>query len=123
MEYGAQLRAKTEIVREQFAVGLFTLPVARHAASVLGVEIEGSSVRDAERNLASFPTAGLLHPPVEQALQDERISVRPSDAIVLEPPRRGVERITLERIAALDAVQPVDMFPHAAHVECVVHLH
>lgn len=143
------LRGSEAVLDLYCGVGLFTLPIARRAAFVLGVEIEGSSVHDAGQNLVGLPHAELLLAPVEQALHDERVLSRRWDAVVLDPPRRGVDRPALERIAALDApaivyvscdpatlardlrllaehgygllrAQPVDMFPQTAHVETVV---
>lgn len=129
-------------------VGLFTLPIAERAARVIGVEVADAAVRGARLNLRAFPHARVIEADVEQALGEERITSQLWDAVVLDPPRRGVARPALERLAALRPArvvyvscdpatlardvailcahgyalryaQPLDMFPQTAHVETV----
>jgi 23S rRNA (uracil1939-C5)-methyltransferase len=127
-------------------LGNFSLPLARHAATVLGVEGEGGLVARAAHNARSnglanarFVTADLSEP--------EWSFMRESwDLVVLDPPRSGasaavtqMKRMAPRRIAymschpatlARDAKELIDsqgyrlraagiadMFPHTRHVE------
>jgi 23S rRNA (uracil1939-C5)-methyltransferase len=131
--------------------GLFTLPVSRRAASVLGVEASPQPSADARRNLATrdhSDNAHILTADVGAALARQDVREQHWDAVILDPPRAGVERDALERVIALRAgklvyvscdpatlardarllnesgytlgrVQPLDMFPQTHHVESV----
>jgi 23S rRNA (uracil1939-C5)-methyltransferase len=127
-------------------LGNFSLPIARRAGAVLGVEGEGGLVaraaRNAERNSignARFVTADLNLP-------DWPFLREPWDIVVLDPPRSGAEatvgqigRMSPRRVAyvschpatlardaktltaggryRLSSVGIADMFPHTHHVE------
>ncbi|UUZ86520.1 hypothetical protein LJK88_04525 [Paenibacillus sp. P26] len=102
-------------------------------------------VRAAPRTRSSSPGARSLLLP-----EWVRRGIRP-DVVVVDPPRTGCERPSLEALAQakparlvyvscnpstlakdcrvlldrgfrLEWIQPVDMFPHTAHVECCVSL-
>jgi 23S rRNA (uracil1939-C5)-methyltransferase len=128
-------------------VGTLSLVLARHVRSVLGIEIVPPSVAAAERNAAAngvtnarFQAGDVRHRLAEAG--------SPPDAVVVNPPRDGLHPQVTDGIAALgpsrivyiscnpatlardlarfaekgygaDTVQPVDMFPHTPHVECV----
>ena len=129
-------------------VGLFTVPIARRARQVVGVETSSLAVADALRNLAPFPHASVLEAPVAQALSQVALGGETWDAVVLDPPRTGAgpevtaalrelraprlvyvscDPATLARDlrALVDGgyrlrfVQPFDMFPQTHHVEAV----
>ncbi|MCL5997805.1 MAG: 23S rRNA (uracil(1939)-C(5))-methyltransferase RlmD [Chloroflexi bacterium] len=129
-------------------VGLFTLPISSQAKAVTGVESNPTATADAALNLAAHTNTHFITADVAHALEQEIVSGQAWDAIVLDPPRAGVERDTLERICALHAarmvyvscdpatlardarlicdrgyrlarVQPLDMFPQTHHVETV----
>ena len=129
-------------------LGNFSLPLARQAAELLGVEGEAGLVARAVRNAASngitnarFITADLMAP-------DWSFYREPWDVVLLDPPRTGAEapvaelhrssprRIvyvschpaTLARDAQvlverhgykLRAARVFDMFPHTNHVEAL----
>jgi 23S rRNA (uracil1939-C5)-methyltransferase len=129
--------------------GLFALALARAGHTVVAVEEDRAAVADGEAsrrlNGVAEPRCRFVAQPVERALA----RVDAADAVVLDPPREGcTPRVTaqvfgrlrpqravyvscnpealardLERIVALgyaiDSMQPVDMFPHTAHVETV----
>lgn len=132
--------------------GLFTLPAAAAVAGqggrVLGIEANGSAAQDARRNLAAYGHASILTATVENALARAQVTSTRWDAVLLDPPRKGVEREALARVVALQAArivyvscdpatlardaailseagyrmvyaQPFDMFPQTAHVETV----
>ena len=130
-------------------LGNFTLPIARRAATVTGIEGEAGLVQRAVDNAASngignarFFSADLF------ADQRDAAWARESwDALLLDPPRAGAQRLleylpqastrrvvyvschpgSLARDAAtlarrgfaLDAAGVMDMFPHTAHVESI----
>lgn len=129
-------------------VGLFTAFIAQQAAGVTAVELAASAVGDARRNLARFSNVTILEGAVESVLP--RVKGR-FDAAVIDPPRAGMKRAALDALIAraprriayvscdpstlardvrllvdagytLTHVQPVDMFPHTYHIECVVGL-
>ena len=131
-------------------MGLFALPLARRGHRVVAVEESHAAVADgvASRDLNRIPEdrCRFIAAPVERALVNARVA----DVVVLDPPREGCERPVLKalfgtiapRLAVyiscnpealardlavitkhgytLASIQPVDMFPHTAHVEAVV---
>jgi 23S rRNA (uracil1939-C5)-methyltransferase len=130
-------------------VGLFTVPLARQGHHVVGVEVSASAVADARVNTAVFgQRATVVQADVAVALQRRAIREQGWDAIVLDPPRTGVEKQALDALMALGAprivyvscdpatlardarllcnggyalayAQPLDMFPQTRHVETV----
>ena len=132
--------------------GLFALPLATRGQLVTAIEENRAAIADAEvsarLNRVPAGRCRFVAGRVEAALA----SVRRADAVVLDPPREGcapevirdlLGRIRPQRVVyiscnpealardlaeaaafpyAIDAVQPVDMFPHTAHIETVVTL-
>jgi 23S rRNA (uracil1939-C5)-methyltransferase len=131
--------------------GFFSLPLARRAREVLGVENNAASVDTARDNARrnGVTNARFEADDVARALED----LRPGDwqAILIDPPRSGCEPAVLEHILRLAPrrlvyvscspeslardlkvllkagwraafCQPVDMFPHSFHTETVVRL-
>jgi len=136
---------------ELFAgAGLFTLPLARRFERLVAVESNPGAVADLEENLAA---AGLgeieiVAQAVEEAFEGGTLASLRPDAVVLDPPRGGLEpaaREGLPRLAAprvvyvscdpatlardvavladrgyeLVALEGFDLFPQTAHVEAV----
>lgn len=125
--------------------GTFSVPLARAGADVVAVEVAGSSVRDLRRN------ADANRVEVEAVCGDvarELPELGELDALVVDPPRAGLEPSVVDSIAAarparvayvscdpqtwardverfasrgfrLARVTPVDMFPQTYHVETV----
>jgi 23S rRNA (uracil1939-C5)-methyltransferase len=130
--------------------GLFALPLARRGARVTAIEENRAAVADGEASarLNRIPEdrCRFIARRVEAALA----SARPAEAVVLDPPREGCSGDVIgtvfgrlrpdtvvyvscnpEALArdlslaaphgyAIESIQPVDMFPHTAHVETVV---
>lgn len=125
--------------------GTFSLPLAQLGANVTAVELAGSSSRDLVRNADG---AGL---DIDVVCDDAAIAL-PNlgklDALVVDPPRTGLEERVVHQIADaspatvayvscdpqtlardlkrfaecgyhMRKVTPVDMFPQTYHVECV----
>jgi len=126
-------------------VGLFTAFIAEEAGAVVGIEINAASVADAVYNLADAPNVTFIEGQVEDVLPE---LTETFDAAVLDPPRTGLDPVTLEALIhaspervvyvscdpatlARDArrlvdagytlawVQPVDLFPQTFHIESV----
>jgi len=126
-------------------VGLFTLPLAERAELVVGIESSPSAVDDLLVNTEDVENVEIIEGPVEEVLPEIEV---PVDAVVLDPPRSGVDRhaidalvdmepgrivyvscdpATLARDAkrlqgqgyALAEVQPVDLFPQTYHIDSV----
>lgn len=80
--------------------GLFTVPLAATGREVTSVESHEGAVRDARRNLHAYPDATVWHGDVRQTI---RTGLGAYDAIVLDPPRSGAGKATLEAIAPIGA--------------------
>jgi 23S rRNA (uracil1939-C5)-methyltransferase len=131
--------------------GFFSLPLARRGRRVLGIESNSASVQGARANarLNGLANAEFLAADVAAGLAGLRAGDWP--AVLLDPPRSGCEPEVLDGLLRLRprrlvyvscspdtlardlkvlvkggylprACQPVDMFPHSFHCECVVSL-
>ncbi|MED7922762.1 class I SAM-dependent RNA methyltransferase [Nonomuraea sp. LP-02] len=130
-------------------VGLFAAGLAEAVGpegAVFGLESEAAAVRDARANLRDLPQARVERGRVEEAL--DRFQIERADLVVVDPPRAGLGREVVERVAALKATRIVyvscdpatfardlkwlaergytlsalrafDAFPMTHHVECV----
>ncbi len=135
-----------ETVLDAFCgVGLFTTHLAGAAQLVIGIESSPSAVDDLLVNTEALDNVEIIEGAVEDVLPEIAV---PLDAVLLDPPRGGVDRHALDALADLaperivyvscdpatlarDAkrlrrkgydlveVQPVDMFPQTYHVESV----
>ncbi|MEU7852824.1 class I SAM-dependent RNA methyltransferase [Nonomuraea sp. NPDC049141] len=130
-------------------VGLFAAGLAEGVGAegaVFGLESEAAAVRDARANLRDLPQARVERGRVEEAL--DRFQIERADIVVVDPPRSGLGREVVHRVAALEASRIVyvscdpatlardlswlgddgyelvdlrafDAFPMTHHVECV----
>ncbi len=135
-----------ETVLDAFCgVGLFTTHLAEEAELVIGIESSPSAVDDLLENAEGRGNVEIIEGAVEDVLPEIAV---PLDAVLLDPPRGGVDRHALDALAelaprrmvyvscdpatlardakrleqkgyALVEVQPVDMFPQTYHVESV----
>lgn len=144
LEY-LDLRGDEVVLDGYCGVGLFTLPLAERAGLVIGVEWEPAAVEDLLENTAGMENVEVAEGPVAAVLSGLE---EPLDAAVMDPPRAGLERETVEGLIAaapgrivyvscdpatlardgrylaeagyrLVEVQPVDMFPQTYHIETV----
>lgn len=128
--------------------GNLSLPLARVAASVVGVDADAGSIADAAANAAA---AGLTNARFEASVADRflrRRGLGGAEVVVLDPPRSGDAAVaaqlarlgpdrvlyvscdptTLARDARtlveggyrVERVQPIDLFPQTEHVETVL---
>lgn len=132
--------------------GLFTVPLAQRGVQVTGVEANPAAAQDAERNLLAASLPGrILTGDVAEALRAAPITGQVWDAVLLDPPRTGIDAPALAALLglrvpqliyvscepatlardlralvnggySLEWVQPFDMFPQTRHVETVVKL-
>lgn len=130
--------------------GLFALPLAKRGARVTAIEENRAAVVDGEASarLNRIPPERCRF--IARRVEAAIASARPADAVVMDPPREGCSpeviaavfgRLRPHRVVyiscnpdalardlaaarpyryTIDRVQPVDMFPHTAHVETVV---
>jgi tRNA/tmRNA/rRNA uracil-C5-methylase (TrmA/RlmC/RlmD family) len=75
--------------------GLFTLPLAATGREVSSVESDPQAAKDARRNLHAHSAARVIEGDVRQML---RAGLGRYDAVVLDPPRSGAGRATLEAL-------------------------
>jgi 23S rRNA (uracil1939-C5)-methyltransferase len=132
-------------------VGLFTLPLARRFASVIGVEANAQAAADLRTNAR---TQGLTNVrAVAQMASDflRRYAQAPPDLVVLDPPRSGVGVPALKTLAKLrpkhihcvscspptlardlefllkrgyhlESIELFDLFPQTYHIESIARL-
>ncbi|MEV7803366.1 class I SAM-dependent RNA methyltransferase [Microbispora sp. NPDC088329] len=129
--------------------GLFAAGLAEAVGpegAVLGIESEPQAAQDARFNLRDLPQARIERGRVEEAL--DRLRIERADLVVADPPRAGLGRPVVERVAGLEASRVVyvscdpatlardvawfgrhgyrledlrafDQYPMTHHVECV----
>jgi 23S rRNA (uracil1939-C5)-methyltransferase len=131
--------------------GTLSLPLARGARAVAGVELVAAAVEDARRNAAANGIANASFAAADALAWLAAAALAPFELIVADPPRAGLHprvaaalagaparRIVLvscnplaaaRDLAALAGggwratrVRPIDLFPHTPHVECVIAL-
>ncbi|HKJ10208.1 MAG TPA: 23S rRNA (uracil(1939)-C(5))-methyltransferase RlmD [Gammaproteobacteria bacterium] len=106
------LRPEHQVLDLFCGLGNFTLPMARQAAGVVGVEGEAGLVRRAEQNAArnGIANARFYCADLNEDLVDSPWLQRRYDRILLDPPRSGAAAM-MARVAALEA-------PRIVYVSC-----
>jgi 23S rRNA (uracil1939-C5)-methyltransferase len=135
------------IVDAYCGVGTFALLLSRHVAKIIAIEESASAIKDARWNLREVSNVEILQGKVEDLLpalatQIDGLVIDPPragcqqvvlDALIQHPVARVVyvscDPSTLARdlnilchlhpAYHLQSVQPLDMFPQTAHIECV----
>ena len=134
-------------------VGLFTLPLAREFKKVFGVEGYGGAIEFATKNAenARLENIDFASENVDAWLSDARRNLKNVDFILLDPPRAGTGKETIENLLnikpkqisyvscepsilardlrvlcendyEIEAISAIDLFPQTHHVETVVRL-
>lgn len=134
-------------------VGLFTLPLARAFEKVFGVEASEKAIESARKNVehARLENAEFFAQPVGEWLAEKAEDLSNIDFILLDPPRSGTEKETIEQILRIkpqeisyvscepstlardlrilcesiyeiQSITALDLFPQTHHVETVVRL-
>ncbi len=140
-------RRHLTVVDAYCGVGTFALLLARHVGKVIAIEESASAIKDAQWNMRDVSNVEILKGKVEDMLpalsaridgfviDPPRAGCQPVvlDALIEHPVTRIVyvscDPATLARdlnilchlhpIYRLRSVQPLDMFPQTAHIECV----
>jgi len=131
--------------------GFFTLGLAARFERVLVVEAQGRATRDLACNLAQngLRNVEVVTGVAERQLAGPRLAGYAPDVVVLDPPRKGLGRVSVERLAsfaaprivyvscdpathardvsrlavaggyALRHLQAFDLFPQTPHVEAI----
>ena len=134
-------------------VGLFTLPLARKFEKVIGVEGSRKAVGYAAKNLenARIENAEIVAEAVGEWLTENISNLENTDFIMLDPPRTGAEKETIQAILKIkpqrisyvscepsvlardlrilldggyeiESITALDLFPQTHHIETVVRL-
>ena len=139
------LKGHEHVVDAYCGVGLFTAFIAEEASSVTGIEVNPPAVADARHNLAHLDNVTLLEGTVLTMIHEVS---RKIDAVLVDPPRTGLEPEVVDALAehsperivyvscdpatlardcsrlvkygySLEWIQPVDLFPQTYHIENV----
>ncbi len=87
-------------------VGLFTVPVGQRVAQIVGVESNSIAAGDAVHNVAAAGVPGhIIDQDVAEALRTPELTGQAWDAIILDPPRTGVDAPALDALSALGAAR------------------
>ncbi len=146
---GGELPPRGRMLVDAYAgVGTFAKIFASRFEQVIAIEESATAMDDARANLVDTPNVAICPGKVEDILPS--LDIRP-DVILVDPARPGCAPPVLEAIVAMAPatvvyvscnpstlardlrvlvdsgyqvrhVTPIDMFPHTAHIECVVRL-
>lgn len=145
----ADLQGNETVLDAYCGVGTLSLIFARKAKKVIGVECVSEAITDAKENakLNQIGNTSFVCANAEEYIR----TLSHIDVVILNPPRKGCDPAFLEGIKRLrpkkvvyiscdpatlardlgvlrsggfqiKGIQPYDMFPQTAHVECVVSL-
>ncbi len=150
LEY-ARLTGKETVFDLYCGIGTISLFLSDNFKKVYGVELVQPAVEDARENakLNGISNVEFICGEAEKVVPEMYAKGIRADVVVLDPPRKGCDRVLLETVAAMKPerivyvscnpstlardlkildelgyktkeIQPVDMFPQTYHVETVV---
>ena len=151
---GASLTGKEIVFDLYCGIGTIGIYMAKHAKKVYGIEIVEQAIEDAKENckINNIENAEYYAGDTQKLLIDliKNKDIKP-DVIVVDPPRKGLDNVTIENIINIKPkkviyiscnpatlmrdlskleetydikkIQPVDMFPFTSHIECVTVLY
>lgn len=146
----AQLTGKETVLDLYCGIGTISLYAARQAKKVVGIEIVPQAIENAKQNanVNGVENAEFYCGPAEQWMPELKNRGYQADVVILDPPRKGSDPVTLDAICGmqpqrivyvscdsatlardvaylsdhgyvLQTVQAFDQFCHSTHVECV----
>ena len=139
------LRSTSTVLDVYCGVGLFSAFLAPRIGRLVAIESSPEAADDFMANLDEFDNVELYEAPAEQVLP--QLDLQP-DAILLDPPRAGLERVVTEAVLRmqapvvayvscdpstlardarrlaeggyhLDSITPFDLFPQTYHIESI----
>lgn len=146
---GVRLSGHERILDAYCGTGTIGLVAARHAAQVLGIELNRNAVRDAVANARrnDIRNARFLCDDASRAIEQLAESGQTVDVVLMDPPRSGSnirflnslihlaparvayiscnpetqrrDLLALQKQYRVIYTQPVDLFPHTQHIETV----
>ncbi len=146
-----KLQGSETVVDAYCGIGTLSLPMARHVAQVIGLEVQKEAVESAIANatLNNITNASFYTGKAEMLLPEVADT---ADIVLLDPPRKGCSSAVIDELIDLKVprivymscnpatlardlkhlcrdggyqltrVQPADFFPQTSHVECVAFL-
>lgn len=152
LEY-ASLTGEEVVFDAYCGTGTISLFLSQNAKKVYGVEIVDTAIENAKVNAKenNIKNAEFIVGKSEEVIPELIEKGIKADVVVVDPPRKGCDRVLLEAIGKMKPervvyvscdpgtlardlgvleelgyrtlkVQPVDMFPQTGHIECVVKL-
>ena len=149
----ASLSGRESVLELYCGIGTFGIFLAREAAALAGFDENEVAVEDANYNArqSGLTNARFEAKPVELAVSELADRKKTFDCVVLDPPREGVNRRTLESLLQMKPsrivyvscdpatlsrdlkilidggyrpgrLQPIDLFPQTYHLETVAEL-
>ena len=145
----AELTGSETVLDLYSGTGIIPILLSEHSKTVTGIEIIESAVGDAVKNCRrnNISNCRFIKGDIRECLS--QITQRP-DVVIIDPPRAGMHKDVVKQVIQLgagrmiyvscnpatlardlhmmqdyyriEAVQPVDMFPHTYHVEAVAKL-
>jgi 23S rRNA (uracil1939-C5)-methyltransferase len=145
----SEVQPDQRVIELYCGAGNFSVPLARRAREVVGIEHDSRAIADAQRNAehAGVANVQFVRAPVRAGVQELLRRQAQGEVIVLDPPRTGAAEVMddLPRLGArmivyvscdpttlardlrrlhqhgyhLYSVQPLDMFPQSHHVETI----
>jgi 23S rRNA (uracil1939-C5)-methyltransferase len=143
------LTGKEMVVDLYSGTGTIPIYLSDRASRIIGIEIGESAVRDARENCAKNDVENCRFICADIKVGLRSIKEKP-DVVIVDPPRSGMHRNVVKALLSMAPsrivyvscnptslardlsilaqeyriveVQPVDMFPHTYHVECVAKL-
>lgn len=148
----ADVKPEDNVVDAYCGSGTIGLWIGKNAAEVRGMDTISSSIKDARANAEKYGVNAKYEVgPAEKWLPAWKEKGWTPDVLVTDPPRTGLDRkliqtikqvkpktfvyvscnpstlakdlVELGSVYRIDSIQPVDMFPQTAQVECVVRLY
>ena len=134
-------------------VGFFTLPLSQKFGVVWAVDQNAAAILDMEANARAngCRNCRIFHRDLDTFLRDRRRDLQELDLVLLDPPRSGIPKTTVGRVAdlrasrvvyvscdpstlardlaimlgrgyRLESLEIVDLFPHSHHLETIARL-